>query len=383
MNSLTNKSDVTLLKNGKKFIELHQELIDQAKHFILLHTYIFKDDEVTSIIISSLANAAKRGVRVFIILDSYGSQDFSLQSQNFLTKNGVELSFFNKNFIFTSLGRRLHQKVLIIDNIKSIVGGINYAKEFNLPSQINPWLDYSCLIEGEEVHRILKKVYPLYRKAFQSKLKMITPFKDLIHYSQKSIIIKTNENNWMGYKQEIYKSYLSAIKSSKSEITILATYFIPGKKLLKYLRQASQRGVKVKLIFGAFSDQKIASLTSNYFYQWYLENQIEIYEWDESIMHGKLALIDSRWVTVGSYNHNFLSRYGNLELNIEVINNDFANIVQQEFEQIINNSNQITCSNISATVGNKFIIKMLYFTVNLITFLSLLFVYQRNETDDS
>jgi cardiolipin synthase len=382
MKPISTKNKIQLLTNGSHFIEENIKLINNAKEFILFHTYIFHDDEITSPIINALIEAKSRGVSIFIILDAFGSAKFSKKIQEKLLKHKINFKFFKPIFLLKNIGRRLHQKMLLIDNHSAIVGGINYAKEFNSPKNSSPWLDYACLIEGEEVKNIFNKVLHLYIKSFRTQKEQLLSFQELSNKAEDQTLLRTNENDWMRYKQEIYKSYLTAINSSKSEIIILATYFIPGKKLLKALKNARCRGVKVKLIFGALSDHTIVSTAADYFYQWYIDNEIEIYEWDNSIIHGKLALIDNEWVTIGSYNHNYISRYGNLELNLEIIDSIFANLVKEEFLRIIKASKQITKTNISKTIGSKLIIYLIYLLTNFITLFSIALIFKRQKKDD-
>jgi cardiolipin synthase len=382
MKCITTKNKIQLLTNGAHFIEENIKLINNAKEFIFFHTYIFNDDEVTFPIIEALLNAKDRKVSIFIIFDAYGSAKFSKETQNKLLTKGIHFKLFKPIVLLKNIGRRLHQKLLLIDNHSAIVGGINYAKEFNSPMDSGPWLDYASLIEGEEVNNIFKKVLHLYITNFRPQKDQLLSFQEISHKVNNETNVCTNENDWMRYKQEIYKSYLTAINSAKSEITILATYFIPGKKLLKELKKAQDRGVVVKLIFGSLSDHSLVSTAADYFYQWYIDHGIEIYEWDTSIIHGKLALIDNEWVTIGSYNHNYISRYGNLELNIEVINSDLAISVKEEFSRIIEASKRITETNLSKTIGNKIIIYLIYLLTNLITFLSIALIFKRQKENN-
>lgn len=376
MKTVSQYNSIKLLKNGIEFIKENIELINQAKSIILIHTYIFKDDEVTLPIIEALIEAKKRKVHIFVIVDAFGSSEFSKKAQETLKQNSIDFCFYKPLLSFKNIGRRLHQKVLFVDNQKAIIGGINYAKEFNNPTGSVPWLDYACLIEGEEAYKILKKIKHLYFKSFPNFKKVYKTIPCANKNLASEVIMRTNENDWFRNKQEIYESYIEAIESAEAEIIIMATYFIPGKKLLKALKNARKRDVKVRLIFGSQSDHPIVSKSSDYYYEWYLNNKIEVYEWSESIIHGKMALVDSAWVTIGSYNHNYISRYGNLELNLEVINMDFAQIIRNEFDQVITGSNEITSSNLSKTVGNKIIVYFVYLLTNLITFISIVLIFK-------
>ncbi len=376
----TSKNRLILIKNGNHFLHANLKLIQSAKRFILLHTYIFEDDELTAPIIQTLIEASERGVKVFILVDGFGSRAFPQRTIDRFKQAGIFFDFFMPLIRLKNIGRRLHQKMLIIDNKIAIMGGINLSKRFNNPQE--PWLDYSCCIEGEEVHNLYRKVIHHYLMNFKKQKDLLTSFSKERHFSNSRTLVKTNENDFIHHKQEVYHSYINAIAHARKEITILATYFIPGKKTLKQLKKAAHHNVKVKLIFGGFSDHPWARLASKYLYEWYLKNHIEIYEWDESIIHGKLALVDNNWVTIGSYNHNFISRYRNVELNFEVINKQFAATVRKEFKHILEKSRKVELDDLQFNLSSRIKTTLTFLLLNIITLFSIIFLFKEDESKD-
>ena len=370
-------TEIKLLRNGHDFIQSHIELISQAKSIIQLHTYIFEEDEVTKYIIEELIFAAERGIKVFLILDAFGSSNLSETSQRKIYNAGIKLTFFTPFLSFKNIGRRLHQKVLLVDQTRAIIGGINISKKFNSPSIGEPWLDYSCLIHGASAYQLCQAVAPLYHSQFPENKEDFLQFKNKkpVEKCQTYILI----NDWIKRKQEIYNAYLEAINNAEKEIDILATYFLPGKKILEALKNASQRGVIVNLYFGTQSDNYLGLKASQFLYHWYLASNINIYEWNKSIIHGKIALIDNYWSTVGSYNHNFLSRYGNSEINIEIESKNFAKNVKKEFQEIRLSSTQITQSSFRQrnSIIDLLFLKFTNVLLNIITLLSLLLLYKQ------
>ncbi|MAX65881.1 MAG: phospholipase D-like domain-containing protein [Bacteriovoracaceae bacterium] len=383
MKHITHNNHIDLIKNGPEFITTNLKLINEARSFIFFHTYIFEEDNITQPLIDAFIQKAQQGVAVYILLDAFGSEDLSHVTKDRFQDAGVNFHFFTPLFHINNIGRRLHQKVLLIDNKKCLLGGINYSKKFNSPEQKTPWLDYSCVVEGEEVYNTFQTILKLYLKNFPKHKEQLLSFRNYSHTVEDYHLIKTNENDWTRHKQQIYNSYLIAIKSAKHEIIILATYFIPGKKLLKYLRKAQKRGVRIKLIFGKISDHPLVSAASDYFYQWYLDNHFEIYEWDQSVIHGKLALIDNKWVSIGSYNHNYISRYGNLEINYEIISKEFSQTVAHEFESIVSSSKKLTYEDLNRGMRSRVFILIVYFLTNIITFFSILFIFKRDEEEEN
>jgi cardiolipin synthase len=359
---------VKLIKNDGSFIEATVDLIQSAKHTIYLQTYIFEVDEVTESVLNALNKKAQEGILISIVLDSLGSIDFPWYKLH----PDIRFRFFSPLLSKGLFGvwRRLHSKVLIIDFNKAVVGGINYSKRFNGYNTSKPWLDYACLITGEEVFNISKAL----------KLKPLNKFK-----TKETCKVKTNINDWGRFKNQIYRSYIKAINTSKKEIIIIAPYFLPGKKLLKSLKKATQRGVEISLIFSANSDQPLERWYSKFLYSWLLKNKVSIYEWEESILHGKLAIIDSEWVTIGSYNHNATSQFGNHEMNLEIQDSEFGRVVDNEVKFIRANSNQIT--NILWSKRNKLVHKFyevsIYIFANILTLVSVLLVSRKKDKGDN
>ena len=163
-------------------------------------------------------------------------------------------------------------------------------------------------------------------------------------------------------------------KAEKS-ITIMCSYFLPGRLFRRKLSQAVKKGVKIKVILAGISDIMMAKHAERYLYDWLLKNNIEIYEYQETVLHAKVAVYDSSWVTVGSYNVNNISAYASLELNMDVRNKPFAISTENELEDIISrHCEQITKENYSSSthffrrLWQRFCYNFINNVLNLFTF---------------
>jgi len=138
--------------------------------------------------------------------------------------------------------------------------------------------------------------------------------------SKKSNIpCRYRENDWIRKKTLITKSYVQAFSKAKKSIYIVGAYFLPGRKTKKLLKKAAQKGVEINILMSGVSDVRYTVPAQRYLYQWMLKNGINIYEWNKSVVHGKVATTDDKWMTIGSFNLNYLSIYGNIELNIDLL----------------------------------------------------------------
>ena len=130
---------------------------------------------------------------------------------------------------------------------------------------------------------------------------------------------------------------MELFSTAHSEVILMSSYFWPGRRLLNRLMSAAKRGVKIKLILAGVSDVKLAKYAERYIYRRLLKNNIEIYEYQGNVLHGKIAVFDDQQVTVGSFNVNNISAYASVELNLVIRNEVFADTVGTTLNSIITN----------------------------------------------
>jgi len=112
---------------------------------------------------------------------------------------------------------------------------------------------------------------------------------------------------------------------------IFASYFLPGRNERRLLRNASRRGVDIKIVLSAESDAPVFKRATNFLYDFILRNNITIYEYLPANLHAKVATVDGKWSTIGSYNLNHLSDYGSIEMNADILDSGFAS----DFEALL------------------------------------------------
>jgi cardiolipin synthase len=156
-------------------------------------------------------------------------------------------------------------------------------------------------------------------------------------------------NDWVRAKNEISTTYKQLFDNAEQQITIICSYFIPGRTIRKHIRVAIKNGVTVRLILASQSDVKIAKLAERWMYDWLLRKNIEIYEYQPTVLHAKMCVVDNRFVTIGSYNINNISAYASIELNIDIEDKAFAEEVTQTLNTIINED----CIPITAAIHKK------------------------------
>jgi len=344
LNNETTSSATKLVEpvhSGDDYFSRLERIILEAKSEIHIQTYIFDYDTIGKKIIVALKKAASHNVKIYILLDGFGSFSFPKEVLNDLKKNGINIRFFSPFFSANSLyiGRRLHHKVVVADSKIALIGGINIADKYYGTKKIAPWLDYAVQLNDEGIGKQLTTLcLDIYFKKRRVKRKKIISFFN--NNSETSVSVL--QNDWLKRKNEIYRAYLKTIGNAKNEIVIMGSYFLPGRKLIANLKKAAQNNVKIKLILSGISDIPVARRASCHLYSKLLQYNIELYEWKSSILHGKVAVIDNSWTTIGSFNLNNLSSFASIEMNVGINSAEFSNNYLAHLNQVMAQCERIT-----------------------------------------
>jgi cardiolipin synthase len=341
----TGGHSVELLNSGEPFFVANVSAIDKAKKYIHFQSYIIDEDETGLLIIDALIRAAGRGVRIYLLLDAYGTKYLSGDLIKKIDDSGILFRFFSPAFITKGfqLSLRLHHKVLLVDGELAIIGGMNFADRYRGTSGKKEWLDFALIVKGPECIHINSILRKLWNKTFLSREERSYEILHSAKTYDENIRLRITENNWYRNKIEILRSYRSAFKHAQHHMIIFASYFLPGRLERKLLRLASARGVDIKIVLAAESDAPIFKRATKFLYEFILRNNIKIYEYLPSNLHAKVATVDGKWCTFGSYNLNHLSDYGSVEMNVDILDSSFTEGFEKILLKIIkNNCRQVT-----------------------------------------
>ena len=336
------------LSSGEPYFNTLFDIINNAKDVLHVQLYIFEDDEIGKETIQLLVNAAKRGVKVFMVVDAFGSNGLSYKAEKEMISAGIHFSRFaplvENKFIF--VGRRLHHKIVVADNEIALVGGINVADKYRGVHE-PPWLDFAIVVEGDLCLNLGKICFRIWNKQFEAKIR----FKrnkalKITKITKGNPLLRIRENDWLRGKQQITRSHRQAFKIANKSIIIVGSYFIPGILFRNILKNARKRGVKIQVLLTDLSDVPLVKNASRYLYRFLLRNKIQFYEIEGRILHGKAVIVDDVWTTIGSYNINDLSIYNNVECNIDILDEEFANGFSDHLQEImLHQSKEITKEN--------------------------------------
>lgn len=338
-NNLPFKS-VQLVHSGDDYFSRLERIINDAVTEIHIQTYIFDNDATGKRILLALKEALKRQVKVYLLLDGFGSLSFPNEVSKEFRQAGGHIRFFSPLFSASSfyIGRRLHKKVVVADGKVALIGGINIANRYQGTSVERPWLDFAIEINSPIAKDIQSHCKANYSKKKNALRKTISPIFD----AEEKVTIQILQNDWLNRKSEISEAYIQAVSEAKEKVIIVGSYFLPGRKLTNALLEASKSKVKIQLILSGVSDLPMTRRASCYLYSKLLKHNIELYEWNQSVLHGKAMVVDGSWSTIGSFNLNNLSSYASIEMNVGIESPAFAALFEEELQQILLQCQKIT-----------------------------------------
>jgi cardiolipin synthase A/B len=364
---------IELLRSGAEYFPALITAIDSAQNEVLLETYIFADDATGRAVADVLTRAAQRGVVVRLVIDGFGSKDHIGALEKVMRDGGIDIAVFrperNRLSFRKSRLRRMHRKLVIVDERIAFVGGINIIDDLNVPPTVpgekpyGPRLDFAVRVEGALVSPILLSVRTLWRRLHvrrRDQLReavtrigasiitaahheapayfMINEFATADLSSQRAAFVYRDN---LLFRRDIEEEYLAAINNAKCEIVIANAYFFPGREFSRALNAAETRGVRVKLLLQGRREYFLQHYASRALYASLLNVGVEIFEYHDSFLHAKVAVIDDDWATVGSSNIDPFSLLLAREANVFVRDAHFTTSLRGELDIAIKTAHAV------------------------------------------
>ncbi|QQC62566.1 cardiolipin synthase ClsB [Paraburkholderia ginsengisoli] len=356
----TSGNEVRLLRSGDAFFDALIERIDAAQHDVVLETYIFCGDAAGKEVSAALLRAASRGVKVRVITDGIGTARLPMFNEWPLA--GVDHRIYNPH-LFGRFGfSRTHRKLAVIDDQFAYCGGINIVDDYENNGETLPYRrwDFAVELHGPVVADVRQAFEVQWRRIQLGHRPIEAMEPDLGTHTPASLGSlrrrrrRRNEELWAGgqpcvafvardnliNRRAIEKAYLAAIGQARHEILLANPYFMPGRKLRRALVFAARRGVVVKLIIGR-KEFKALDYAVPFLYHALLKAGVQIAEYEKTLLHGKVAVVDSSWGTVGSSNLDALSLMLNNEANVVLVNDPSIDALREAILDAFKDSRRI------------------------------------------
>jgi len=344
-NSWVGGNRIELLENGEAFFPRVFGAIREAKREVIIETFILFEDKVGLALHAAMCAAAQRGVKVDLMIDGFGSPDLSHEFLAALGAAGVKVRVFDPGHRFLgqrlNVFRRMHRKIVVVDGERAFVGGINYSADHLLDFGPKAKQDYAVELRGPivaQIHQFVLRAIALGGKGpgwFRRRLRQAPPGAGAAAGAAEAMFVVRDNRH---HTNDIERHYRAAIRSARERIVIANAYFFPGYRLIKELRHAARRGVDVRLILQGEPDMPIVKTAASMLYHHLLHAGVRIFEYCERPLHGKVALMDGAWSTVGSSNLDPLSLSLNLEANVVVRDEAFNRLLHERLERLMRES---------------------------------------------
>ena len=332
---------VRLLENGEAYFPAVFEAIRAARREVIIETFIVFEDKVGLALQAELVAAARRGVEVDVLVDGFGSCDLTPAFCGPLAEAGVRLRSFDPASrilgVRLNVLRRMHRKIVVVDGSTAFVGGINFSADHLGDYGPEAKQDWAVELQGpivDDIHRyVVGAIRPrradLEAAAAASTSSPAGPAEALL-------LVRDNHR----HRADIERHYRAAIRSARKQVLIANAYFFPGYRLLRELRRAAQRGVEVHLILQGEPDMPIVKKAAELLYDHLQRDGVQVHEYCKRPLHGKVAVIDDEWSTVGSSNLDPLSLSLNLEANVVIRDRAFADCLRGRLRHLIDHECQ-------------------------------------------
>jgi cardiolipin synthase len=285
-------------------------MLEAAKSSIEIEQFIFSSQGIGREILDVLTRRAKAGVRVRVLADWFGSRDLASSSAvKSLLAAGGEVEIFNPPRTFfrdpAQAFHRLHRKLVICDHLSLMTGGTCFH------DRMIDWRDTVVCIEGPVVNDALAEFEATWLQARTGQVKppQRQRFSAGNDREWSYLISSPYEHNDEEYDFELFHH----LRSAEHSATLTSPYLVPVGRFWSLIQNATERGVRVRVIIPAKSDQPLIDVFSFRYARRLLGHGVEVYGYTEGMLHAKLAVIDGKWGAVGSFNLGIDSLKMNLE----------------------------------------------------------------------
>ena len=343
---LNRTGTLEVLKNGPAFYTAELEAIRNARCSVNLEAYIFQKSAIGSQYLEAMAERARSGVAVNVVLDAFGSAGVTRGFFRPLLDAGGKVNWYNSPawHRLTRLDNRTHRELLIVDGTIGFIGGAGIADQWFSGAHGQPrWRDTVVRVQGEAVPNLQATFAENWLAASGELLSGDEYFPDIACPNKMAAMV-INSTPTVGGSTRARVLFQLLLASAKRSISITTPYFLPDKSLTRELcRAIEDRGVKVRILVpGRKSDHLLTRSTSRAGYGPLLKAGAEVYEYQPSMIHAKVLCIDELWAVVGSTNFDNRSFGINDEVNLAVCDPAYAGRLEQDMSGDLAESRRIS-----------------------------------------
>ena len=335
---------VEVLTNGAQFYPAMRDAIQAAQASINLEAYILQPGTAADMLIDAIAERARAGVEVRVVLDAIGSAGTGGATARRLREAGCQLNYYQpiRWYRLHRLNNRTHRELLVVDGRLAFTGGAGIADWWLMPhKRTAAWRDTMVRIEGPVV-AAMQGVFA--ENWLECCGEILTSYR---HWpalepvgSVHAMVVKSSPSDRATASRVVFQML---IEGAVTSIDVSTPYFLPDRALRRALVRAAQRGVRVRLVVpGRVTDQRLVRLASRRMYRELLDGGVRIHEYRPSMTHVKALIVDETWAVIGTTNVDNRSFEHNDEINVAFRERAVASRLRRDFEADLAASDEVT-----------------------------------------
>lgn len=342
--SISEGNRVDILKNGVQIFPSMLSAIRGAKKTINLEFYIYWDGEIGRQFAEALAERARAGVKVNVVLDAVGSAAMSEDLILFMQRNGIAVEWYHplRWYTLSRVNHRTHRKLLVVDGEIGFSGGVGIADVWLGDADTKDhWRETVVRVEGPVVTQMQ---FAFMDNWVKSRGELLTGL-DYFPRNERAgtCLTQVLKSSPSEGSSTVKLMFIVSIVSARKSIYINSAYFVPDTDTIRALEGAVRRGVDVRVIVpGEYTDVPIVRHAGRLFYGQLLRRGIRIFEYLPTMMHAKTMVVDGIWTSIGSSNFDDRSFRLNDEVNVNIFDESVAAQMEQMFFEDLARSEEIT-----------------------------------------
>lgn len=340
----TEGNSVTVLKNGDEIFPSMKEAVSKAQKSISFLTFVYWQGNIAVEFAELFSKKAREGIRVKVLLDSYGAFPMRQELVDLMIDSGVEVVWFRplSRWKVWKMDNRTHRKILICDEKTAFTGGVGIAEEWTGDARNkDEWRETHFKIEGPAVEGIKAAFTENWIEA-GNELE-INRSETSTSQSKGSVKIQTVRTSASVRWSDIVLLYQSLIELAEKRILIQTAYFNPDEKLVELLSKRAKEGIEVKIIFpGKYTDQRATKIMAGHSFERLLEAGVELFYYQKTMMHAKVIMVDDELSCIGSANFNHRSMLKDDEINLVMIDTNIHKELFSHYEEDLKHCERIT-----------------------------------------
>ena len=341
--AFTEGNSVTVLRNGDRIFPAMLTAIEEAEHSVDLMTYVYWKGDIATTFADTLSAAARRGVRVRLLIDAVGGLQIERGLVDRMDEAGVHVEWFRKPWLNSPLkqNHRCHRKVLVVDEEIAFTGGVGIAEEWCGDARAaGEWRDTHVEIRGPAVDGLRAAFAQNWAESGRELFDEVDTFpqQEQAGATVAQVVRGSASIGW----DDLQTTFRVLLDSATERLALASAYFAPDEFFLDRLCAAAQRGVRVDVLLpGPYADKRVCQLASEAAYDRLTSCGVRVWNFQPSMMHAKVMVVDGMAAVVGSSNFNRRSLDHDEEVVAVLLDDEVAGTLLADFDADLERSEEI------------------------------------------